>query len=399
MAIENSQKSAWMIELANYFVREFSFQVITISKKQDEMWLVNVEDIENPILFLTTKDLDFIDHVNIKKHRDSLAMIFNVPSLGYNISVSTMDFETKENHFSVGPHYVSDEKLLNKYPKIDEVLHESNNPERSFTKAVNSLRRSLRKTQKQARRKLLPVTTVISAIIIVMYIISYLLNVKGIELQVVALMLGAYYKRFIVEGWQIWRFLTAGFLHVTPFHLLMNLYALRNLGQILERVLGSKRYLITLLAGIVFGNMFVFILDQGVIGLGLSGGLFALLGVLFVYLYESGAFKNPAVLSRVLSILMINLLISMMPEVSGAAHLGGFQVGIFLGFIFSKRKDWENIRNISKILLAILTVGLIFLMIKNRYVEPHLLLEQEYIKTWYDLGFKKYANYLSRRLK
>ena len=399
MSIENSQKSAWMIELANYFVREFSFQVITISKKQDEMWLVNVEDVENPIMLLTTKELSLIDKETIAKHRDSLAMIFNIQPSGYNISVSQDKEGTDKVNYAVSPNFVSDLELLSKYPEIDKVLKESNNPQRSFTRAVSNLRRSLRKTQKQARRKLLPVTTVISAIVIVMYMISLVLNSKGIDLQVVALMLGAYNKRFIVDGLQVWRLLTAGFLHVTPFHLIMNLYALRNLGQILERVLGSKRFLITLLAGIIFGNMFVFILDEGIIGLGLSGGLFALLGVLFVYLYESGAFKNPNVLSRVFSILMINILISMMPEVSGAAHLGGFQAGIFLGFIFSKRPDWDNIRKLSKVLLSVLTIGLVFLMIQNRYAEPHILLEKEVIKTWYELGFKRYSNSLGRRLQ
>ena len=217
-------------------------------------------------------------------------------------------------------------------------------------------------------------------------------------MEVVALMMGAYYKRFIVDAFQIWRLITAGFLHIDPFHLMMNLIALRNLGQILERVIGSKRFLITLLAGIVYGNMFVFILDEATIGLGLSGGLFALLGVLFVYLYESGAFKNPTILSRVFSILLINILISTLPGVSAAAHMGGFQAGIFLGFMFTKRKDWEPLRKTAKILFAVLSVGLVILMIKNRLAEPYLLLDKEVVKTWYELGFKRYADSLERRL-
>ena len=128
---------------------------------------------------------------------------------------------------------------------------------------------------------------------------------------------------------------TAGFVHVDVFHLLINIMAFRNLGTMIEPVLGKKRYLFVLIAGILFGNMFVFIVDDGAVGLGISGGLFALLGVLLVYLFETQAIRNPRIRNQVISTLIMNLMISMLPNVSMMAHLGGLQVGIFLGIIFS----------------------------------------------------------------
>jgi len=53
---------------------------------------------------------------------------------------------------------------------------------------------------------------------------------------------------FVLNGlvfshWQIWRFLTAIFLHGGIAHLIYNLFALVLFGSILEKLIGSKRFL------------------------------------------------------------------------------------------------------------------------------------------------------------
>ena len=58
-----------------------------------------------------------------------------------------------------------------------------------------------------------------------------------------AIFLGAYYKPFIIAG-EFWRFLTAGFVHIDLWHILMNMLALRNLGMFMEKITGRWRYLV-----------------------------------------------------------------------------------------------------------------------------------------------------------
>ncbi len=393
-----SQYGAWMLELANYFVKEHSYQVITISKNQSEMWLVNPESLENPIMLISSKAIQNLDHLIIRKHRESLALVFNVQAKGLNLSVCQDSEQADKENIVVGPNYISDQDILHAYPKLSSILKPSKNPDRSFSKAVHGLRKSLKRAQKEAQRKLLPVTTTITTIILFVFFLSRVLLAQGFNLEVVAIMLGAYYKRFIIGANQYWRLLTAGFLHLDFFHLLMNMIALRNLGTVMERVMGSKRFLITLLMGIIFGNAFVFILDEATIGLGISGGLFALMGALIVYLYETGAFKNRRMLGQMFNIILINVLISMMPGVSFAAHLGGFQAGVFLGFMFSRRKDWTDLRKTVSFLFVLMTVGVVVIMTQKTYTEAHVILDKEVIKSWYELGFKRYADSLARRL-
>ena len=396
--VSKKQSNAWMLELANYFVNEYEFQIITISQNQSEMWLVNAKDVSNPIMLITLQSLKELNHSDILKHRQSLAAVFKVAPQGLNISVQQDPEYSNLDNIVIGPSYISNPEVLNLYPKIDQILKESSNPERSFSRAVTGLQRTLRRTHKQARRRLLPVTSAVTTIIVAVFIVSRLLLAQDIQLEVIAVMLGAYYKRLIVDGGEYWRLLASGFLHVDFFHILMNMLALRNLGTVMERVMGSRKFLITLLAGIIYGNVFVFIMDEGVMGLGLSGGLFALMGALIVYLYETGAFRNRRMVSQMLNILLINVLISMLPGVSFAAHLGGFQVGIILGFIFSKQKDWDFVRKAATGLLAAMSVALVVIMVQNAFTEPYIALEQEVVKAWFKLGWENYAKHLIQRL-
>lgn len=348
----------------------------------------------SPIIMITSLATQDFKHEAIAHDRMALSSVFNVLDKGLNISVNQASMDTDEFNVVMGPGAHSLSPLLNAYPGIANVLKVSDNPEKALAKAVLNVRRNASKLQHKIRKKTYPVTRIMTAVIIAIFALSAFLTLKGYEPAIVALMLGAYYKPLIVQGFEIFRFLTAGLVHVDSFHLLMNVIAFNNLGMMVEPILSKWRYLIVLLAGIVFGNVFVYIVDQGVIGLGISGGLFAILGVLLVYLFETQAIKNPRIQSRVMSILFMNLLISMLPGVSMMAHVGGLQAGIFLGLIFSKRKDWNEIRRIAGFMFAVFSVFLVMLMIRNTYVETDLGLLAHYTKAWQGLGFDWYVNRL-----
>lgn len=395
---EQFQARAWVIQLVNFFVEEEDYRMIQMPQSQDEVWLVNPKKEENAIIMITSRPFaEMSPEVNMK-NRESLSVLFNVKPRGINITVSQIAQNLDDHYIQVAPGYVSESKYARQFRGLEDVLEESKNASKTMSRSLRKLRRSLRRAHKKAVRKLLPVTTSLTTFVLVIYFIGQFMIGGQRRPEVVAVMLGAYYKPFMVEAYEYWRLLTSGFIHIDFFHVLMNLIALRNLGQIMERVLGSKNYLKTLFIGIIFGSMFVFVRNEASIALGLSGGLFALLGAMFVYFYETGAFKNPALLGQVFSIIFMNVLISLMPGVSAAAHLGGFQAGVIMGFIYSKRPDWERLRKYSKGLLVIVTIVLIILMSQNLYYEQFIMLDGEIISAWYELGLKSYANWLARKM-
>ncbi|WP_331835826.1 rhomboid family intramembrane serine protease [Erysipelothrix piscisicarius] len=252
-------------------MKHFQYQMVSMTQDSSQVWLVNQNVEDNSIIMVTSTSLSNIDRAMISKHRESLALVFKTKAEGLNISVNQEDKVGDDLNVVVGPNYISSSQILDSYGELKGLLKVSQNPDRSLSKAVLSLKKTIGKMQKQARYRSFPVTNVISIICVVVFLIAqYLILVPGLNINTVAVMLGAFYKPFIVHAHEWFRFLTAGFLHISFLHLIMNLMSLRNLGVVMETVMEGKKYLFTLIAGILMGNAFVFILDEGVIGLGIK---------------------------------------------------------------------------------------------------------------------------------
>jgi membrane associated rhomboid family serine protease len=141
---------------------------------------------------------------------------------------------------------------------------------------------------------------------------------------------------------QPWRFLTAEFTHSTGFigHILFNMMALWMPGPLLEKALGRLRF-ITLCAMCAIGGSVGSLLLSGspadLAGgwytpvVGASGMVFGLFGALIPILKRIGG--NPR---QIFSVLAINGALGfLVPGIAWQAHLGGFLVGLALGYVYA----------------------------------------------------------------
>ena len=120
-----------------------------------------------------------------------------------------------------------------------------------------------------------------------------------------------------------WRVLTAAFLHVGPFHLVMNMLALLVFGSELERELGRWRYLSIYLLSALGGAVAIQLFgDPRVAVAGASTAIYGLLGALGVLMLA-----RRQDLRGLLTLLAINVLISFLPGVSLVGHFGGLIAG------------------------------------------------------------------------
>src|SRR3989344_4051513 len=90
----------------------------------------------------------------------------------------------------------------------------------------------------------------------------------------------------ILHGKTLWTLGTSMFSHLLFFHIFANMFSLFFIGNFLEKIIGRKRFFfVYLLSGLVGGIFFVFsglLFRNDVSGIGSSGALFGLLGVLAV---------------------------------------------------------------------------------------------------------------------
>ncbi len=118
-----------------------------------------------------------------------------------------------------------------------------------------------------------------------------------------------------------WRLLTAAFLHYGPIHLLMNMLALYWFGSLLERRIGSGRFLMLYLVSGLAGSAGALVFDPTTPTVGASGAIFGILGagLIMEHVQRDYVFGGSA-----LGIIVINLVFTFsIANISIGGHIGG----------------------------------------------------------------------------
>ena len=149
--------------------------------------------------------------------------------------------------------------------------------------------------------------------------------------------------------------------------------------------------LIVLLGSIVYGNLLVLIVQGNSVCNGLSGGIYGLFALSGIYLLKSGAFKNRRLLSRVISIILINIGISLLPDVSLYGHLGGFISGGFISSIIMDDDKWKSFKPHIIICFVILSGAMIYLASTAQLDVAYGLTDSYVADAFNKIGFTGYG--------
>lgn len=392
-------------QVLHYLVTKHQYQIVTIKQQRQDIWLMNANHKQYPIIRLSAKsNADTLGNSEYLKnaHRAILDIIHREDKL---LLINTsMDSSTIDNDFltqvQLLPDTISDTRILEVFPDIQSAVHDVEDNKQEYVQLTQSLETQQRKTRKQNKmnfdiKQIPKVTGIIIAICIVYWLLISMLSIYIEDDVTAAILGGAYYKMNVVSMYEYWRFLTSGFMHIDILHLLMNMFALLNVGMVCEKIYSRKHYLMILLTSIVVGNLFVYIADVNTVGVGISGGIFGLLGAFIVCLFENGSIKHPMVRAKILNLLFINFLISMLPGVSLYAHVGGFISGVFMGFIFVKSERWKDMKKHVTICFAILTGAMAGYSTTINVVEPlYIKTDIKLVQTARGLGITWYADYM-----
>jgi membrane associated rhomboid family serine protease len=135
-----------------------------------------------------------------------------------------------------------------------------------------------------------------------------------------------------------WRLIMPIFIHIGPLHLFFNSYALWMVGQQVEKLYGSPKFVLLYLATGVAGVLGSYYYNPGTISAGASGAIMGLFGVLFAfgfrYRHSIPPFFKKAVGTGVLPVIVINLIIGFtIPQIDNSAHIAGLVCGALLAAV------------------------------------------------------------------
>lgn len=165
---------------------------------------------------------------------------------------------------------------------------------------------------------------------------------------------------------QAWRLITPIFVHIGWQHFFVNALTLFYVGQLAEKVWGSKNFFFLYLLSGFMGNLLTLLMTPGVVAAGASTSLFGIFAAIVVLGIFSKNHNLKAFGKTYQTLIILNLVMTVfMPNVSLVGHLGGvLGGGLAAAFLpnqvdqalFSQRK-----RQVAGLLFA--TISLVILLI------------------------------------
>jgi rhomboid protease GluP len=183
-----------------------------------------------------------------------------------------------------------------------------------------------------------PVTTLLLLAIAAVFLLEVLRG--ALTDPQVLLALGADYPPLVQRG-EYWRLVTSMFLHGSWLHVLLNGWALYQLGGLFELLLGSGRlllvYFVSGIAGSIASNLFTRSLSVGA-----SGAIFGVMGALIAFLMKRREILTPQAKALLMQLLLwagINVFLGFSSGgmIDNAAHLGGCAAGFLIGLFLKER--------------------------------------------------------------
>jgi membrane associated rhomboid family serine protease len=131
---------------------------------------------------------------------------------------------------------------------------------------------------------------------------------------------GVLWAPFVANG-DYWRLITAAFLHYGPLHLLLNMLGLYWFGSLLERRIGSGRFLLLYLVSGLAGSAGALVISPTNPTVGASGAIFGILGAGLVLEQQRDYVFGGSALGVIVANLVLTFAWSSSISVGG--HIGG----------------------------------------------------------------------------
>jgi rhomboid protease GluP len=139
-----------------------------------------------------------------------------------------------------------------------------------------------------------------------------------------------------------WRLGSAMFLHFGVIHLTLNMWALWDAGQLVERMYGHARFAAIYFACGLAGNLLSLVAHKGLaVSGGASGAIFGMYGALLVFLWHERASLHPEEFRWFFwgasGFAVVTLILGhFIAGIDNAAHIGGFLTGTLGGILLAR---------------------------------------------------------------
>ena len=178
------------------------------------------------------------------------------------------------------------------------------------------------------------ITYGIIGINIFIYLLTAIASGNFFDIDInVLISFGAKENNLILRG-EYYRFISCMFLHGGLIHVVLNMYALYNIGPLVEEVYGKIKYLIVYFVAGITSSIFSFLFSDSV-SIGASGAIFGLLGITLVFAVSEKEKIGKEFYKNILMVIVTNLILGFsIPNIDNFGHLGGLIGGAIVGIVY-----------------------------------------------------------------
>ncbi|MFX1361556.1 MAG: rhomboid family intramembrane serine protease, partial [Promethearchaeota archaeon] len=141
----------------------------------------------------------------------------------------------------------------------------------------------------------------------------------------------------VINHYELWRLITAMFLHGDILHIFSNMFGLLLFGAFLEAYFTKISYLLLYFISGLTGNIFsLILLPLDTISLGASGCVFGLIGAAVIIIFMH---RDKSLLILAMVYVLFFIISSFSPGINYFAHIFGFLGGLLIGYLLRKKKQ------------------------------------------------------------
>ena len=189
-----------------------------------------------------------------------------------------------------------------------------------------------------------PRVFVVPVLVVLNFLVFLAMSVSGVSLMDPTvfdlLSWGANFDPLIAGG-DIWRLLTATFVHIGIIHIAINMYVLWDVGKLAERLFGNWPFLFLYIACGLGGSIASVAWNPLITSAGASGAIFGVAGGLLAFMQREklGNFRDlmKGHLNNLLVFVGYNLFFGFTASgIDNAGHIGGLLSGMIIGFFLAR---------------------------------------------------------------
>lgn len=374
MNLAKEKRDLLVMKFLHYFITEKNYNPVVVHGIQNEIWLENM-DAEFRIVRIVmnyihnNEQLEFdnfkvnrmVKQIKLKTFTLKMKVLTLYLDLNDNVELadSKLNYQVRvKNENSLK----KNETIKNSFPDMSSKLKFTEEGSLLYQKINNDI---LKKNMDQSEKindlfspKKPIVTNILISIITVLMLLMYLFGNGSTNMKTL------YEFGALVKDGNMLRLLTSIFLHIGVLHYLMNTWALKLLGDQVEKFYGHVKTLLIFIYSGVIGNLLsVILMDDGVISAGASGAIFGLMGAILYFAINQRTYMGEALKKEILPVIIINLMLSfLVPGINMYAHLGGFVGGMLISNSLGIKYKTSRFEKVNGIICSILLViTLVFL--------------------------------------